>query len=253
MTQQAELVAGRILRLDTTQNSPDPEDGDDPDITLSPRAPTGSRTSGFILILKQPSSGAAVPSGTGETFNITVWVRNPVTKIWGSGDTVPIGYNQAFVAGDVDATELYFQIGNVDSAGEIDFHVCEQGEAGHGIGLRRLFAAASAGGGGGGGGGSEFDTTTVSRYPANATQNNLLGEVTRRYLLIVNHSETDLFVKLGDSVDPTPGAESASIVLDGGVDAAFEVLNYIGPVSFQYADATDETDGYALLTRGYST
>ncbi len=130
MIQQAELVAARIIRIDTTTQGAPPEDvpSTDPTVTMSPVTPTGLPTTGFMVFLKAPSLGAAVPPASG-AFPVTPWIRNPVTKVWAAGLTVSIGYDQAFCTGDVDAAEIYFQVsadaedGGVN--GEIDIHFAE--------------------------------------------------------------------------------------------------------------------------------
>lgn len=106
-------------------------------------------------------------------------------------------------------------------------------------------------GDGGGGDGSNFGSATVARVIANANLSQYFAEPTREYFTIVNESITDLFVSLDLLVDPTAGAEHATIVLPGGVSAGFDLHGYTGPISFQYADASDATNGYALFTRGY--
>jgi hypothetical protein len=103
----------------------------------------------------------------------------------------------------------------------------------------------------GGGGGGKFSTATPTRYPADTTLNQIAAEPTRAYCMIVNESETDLFVSLDANVDPSVGIEHASIVLPGGVSAGYDLIGYTGPISFQYPDDDDEIEGYALLTRGY--
>lgn len=123
---QADLTAARVRRIIAGTHADAPVDGEtEPDFVLSPQSPAGP-TTGFLLILKAPSSAPAVPTGEGDTFTITPWIRNPVTKVWGAGEATAMGYNQAFTTGDVDAAELYFQIGNVLEGGDIDFHVAEQ-------------------------------------------------------------------------------------------------------------------------------
>lgn len=104
---------------------------------------------------------------------------------------------------------------------------------------------------GGGGSGGEFGSATVARFPADATKNSILTEPTRAYFVITNESATDLFVSLDANVDPTVGAEHATIVLPGGVSAGYDLEGYTGPISFQYPSAADSAAGYALLTRGY--
>jgi hypothetical protein len=104
---------------------------------------------------------------------------------------------------------------------------------------------------GGGGNGGKFSTAVPSRQAANGVLSQFLAEPTRAYLLIVNESVTDLFVSLDLNVDPTAGAEHASIVLPGGVSAGYDLSGYTGPFSLQYPNGDDSAEGYCLVTRGY--
>lgn len=65
---------------------------------------------------------------------------------------------------------------------------------------------------------------------------------------IVNQSNVNLFVRLGDGVDVTPGSELATIVLPASVVGGWEVANYTGVISFAF-DGSD-AGGYALYTEG---
>lgn len=90
-----------------------------------------------------------------------------------------------------------------------------------------------------------------TRYPANASLVSGAADSKRAILIFANMAAVDLFVNLGDdNVDPTPGSERASIVLPGGVSSGFSIDNYRGAFSFQYADGSDATNGYALVTIG---
>lgn len=94
-----------------------------------------------------------------------------------------------------------------------------------------------------------FDTAGTTRWPAVAADvYSLVGTDKGAYFCIVNQSNVDLFVHLGTGVTTTPGDEFATIVLPGGVSAGYEVLNYRGDITFQFAG--DDGDGYALTTTG---
>lgn len=127
---QAQVVAARVLRVSSATVASAPTDGTpttdgtEPHITLSPWAATGINTTGFTFGMKAPSAGSAVADTGG--FSVTPWVRNPVTKRWFSGKTVSIGYGEAWVCWGVDAVELYFQIANVLTPGNIDLEIAEQ-------------------------------------------------------------------------------------------------------------------------------
>lgn len=128
--QQAAIVAGRGLQLDTALVGGRPSDADSgadaPHITLSPVTRTGEKTTGFRFVLKAPSSGAA-SAVEGEGFSITVWVRDPAFGVWGSFVTLTgVDYGDLELTGDINASELYFSIGNIDVHGIIYLLVAEQ-------------------------------------------------------------------------------------------------------------------------------
>lgn len=129
--QQAALVGGRGFMLSTATHNGAPNDvgaGDDtaPDITLSPVARTGQKTTGFRFVFKAPSGvGNAAVAGAGG-FSVTVWARDPVFGVWGSFVSVSAAYGALQVTGDVNASELYFEIGNVTTDGFIHVLVAEQ-------------------------------------------------------------------------------------------------------------------------------
>jgi hypothetical protein len=95
-----------------------------------------------------------------------------------------------------------------------------------------------------------FNQTTVARYPANTTKTTQLADANRKYMVITNQAQTDLFVALSDDVDTVAGSEKATIILPGGINAGYEVLNWQGPVTWQYSDGSDSTNGFALVTMG---
>lgn len=134
---QPDLVRMRILRLAAPHAAP--TKSTPPTFVLSPQTPTGKQTGGFVFMLTQPGSPATPGVGG---FLLTFWIRNPINGEWGAGVSFFADYNQAFVAGDVDACELYLEISNVvppeiGPAATVDFQWCEEGCCGSG--LRRLF------------------------------------------------------------------------------------------------------------------
>lgn len=124
MTQQTEITAARPRRFNSVDTAEAPvDDVTEPMFTGSPLAPTGQRTTGFLIILKAPTTGSATAPADG--FTVTPWIRDPTTKVWGSGVSYQIPYGQAWVCGDVGASELYFQIADATVDGEIDVHFAE--------------------------------------------------------------------------------------------------------------------------------
>lgn len=94
-----------------------------------------------------------------------------------------------------------------------------------------------------------FTDAAVTRQAVSTSMFQMAAEPRRAYLLIANQSTTrNMFVRLGDGVDATPGAELATIVLPPNAFAGYEVLNYTGIVSMVW-DGVDAS-GYALLTQG---
>jgi hypothetical protein len=127
MTTQIDLSSGRQIAIDTTTNAAAPTDGATaPTIILGPQSTTGLKTTGILMWLRQPGSGGAVPTAGG--FDVTLWVQNPATGSWASGDTTTIDYRQAFDTFEFDAIPLYFQIGasSVGTPGTIWLEVLEQ-------------------------------------------------------------------------------------------------------------------------------
>jgi hypothetical protein len=123
--QQADLTAGRTARIATSTHGSAPTDGTtEPDIMLSPVAPGGLPTTGFLIGLKAPSSGSATAGAGG--FTVTVYCRDPVTKRYFSFLSQSISYGELWGTADIDAAELYFTFGNVSVAGNIDVMIAEQ-------------------------------------------------------------------------------------------------------------------------------
>lgn len=126
-TIQIDLSTGRQIVINTIANAAAPTNQvTRPTITLGPQSTTGLKTTGIILSLQQPAVGGAVPTAGG--FDITLWIQNPATGSWASGDTVAIDYRQAFDTYEFDACSLYFQIGasTVGTPGDIWLEVMEQ-------------------------------------------------------------------------------------------------------------------------------
>ncbi len=94
-----------------------------------------------------------------------------------------------------------------------------------------------------------YTNMAIARFPAQtATPTLYLPLPTRAMFTIVNQSASNLFVSLASIVNITPGTEFATIVLPGSSAAAYSVLNFRGPISFQF-DADDAT-GYGLVSEG---
>lgn len=94
-----------------------------------------------------------------------------------------------------------------------------------------------------------FTDGAVNRLAAvAAVTTSLPAEPRRAYFSIVNQSAVDLFVRLGDGIDTTPGSELATVVLAPSVYAGYEVLNYTGVITIKFA--ADDGSGYALTTQG---
>jgi hypothetical protein len=122
---QADLSAGRTLRLATSTHGSAPTNGTtEPDFVLGPQAPGLLPTTGFLIGLTAPSSGSATAAAGG--FTVTVWWRDPVLKRYFSFAAVSIAYGEAFGTADIDAAELYIQIANVSGAGDVDVTIAEQ-------------------------------------------------------------------------------------------------------------------------------
>jgi hypothetical protein len=94
-----------------------------------------------------------------------------------------------------------------------------------------------------------FTDAAVVRLPVVTSMGQIAAEPRRAYLLLTNQSTTrSLFIRLGNGVDATPGAELASIILPPNTFAGYEVLNYTGIVSYLWDGA--DASGYALATQG---
>lgn len=127
MATQIDLSSGRQVAIDSTTNAAAPTDGTtQPTVILGPQSTTGLKTTGILMFLRQPPVGGAIPNAGG--FDVTLWVQNPATGSWASGETTTIDYRQAFDTYEFDAIPLYFQIGasSVATPGTIWLEVLEQ-------------------------------------------------------------------------------------------------------------------------------
>lgn len=118
--------AARLVRVQTATHLVAPVDGTTvPDVVTSPVNVAGAPTSGLQLMIKAPTFGTAA-TFTGAGFTVTVYVRNPVTKQWGSTAAFTMAFGEWWATGDFEGGELFFLLGAVNVAGGIDFHVLEQ-------------------------------------------------------------------------------------------------------------------------------
>lgn len=125
--QQASLTRARPLRLGTAAIAAAPVDGTTaPQREMSAINANGFPTTGLGLGLKAPTVGAAVPIAAG--FSVVIWLYNPLTAMWFASSAAAIGFDQAWVTFDFNASALYFQIlvASVSVAGDVDFHPWEQ-------------------------------------------------------------------------------------------------------------------------------
>lgn len=129
---QADVVKMRAARLDTTAaevvagpTDGLPPAGTTPHFQMSPVAPSGMPTMGFVFMLKAPSAGSATAGGGG--FTVVIWFRDPNTLRWGSSTSVSVAYSQMWICNDVDAMDgVVFQITNIAVNGLVDVHFAEQ-------------------------------------------------------------------------------------------------------------------------------
>jgi hypothetical protein len=124
---QAELSRAAILRLATADIAAAPTDGvASIHRTMSPRTPTGQRTTGLAVGIKAPTVGAAVAVAGG--FSLVAWVFNPVTSAWFACSAASIAFNEFWVSFDFNASSLYLQVeaASVATPGLLDFHLWEQ-------------------------------------------------------------------------------------------------------------------------------
>lgn len=114
---QAELSKGRPLSIDTATHDDAPVDGTtEPDMTMSPRSPTGLPTAGLAFGVFEPTDDAAIATAPG--FTVTVWVRNPATKHWFAFEPrTGVNFRDLMGTFDIDAAEIYFQFESVDTDG----------------------------------------------------------------------------------------------------------------------------------------
>lgn len=125
---QADSIRFRGVRVATTDTavSAGPTDGVTvPHFQMSPTAPLGMPTQGFIFMLKAPILSPATAGAGG--FTVVIWFRDPNSQRWGSAVSVSISFGQMWVCSDVDAMDgVIFQITNVAANGDIDIHFAEQ-------------------------------------------------------------------------------------------------------------------------------
>jgi hypothetical protein len=127
MSQQADLSRWRWTQVTTNVGNRNaaPFDGvigTSPDFQMSPYTISKLSTTGLALMLG--AAGTAVAGAGG--FSVTVWVRDPVTFTWAAFATVSIDRRQLFVSYDIDADEIWFQIGNVAADGTLNIGIAEQ-------------------------------------------------------------------------------------------------------------------------------
>lgn len=99
--------------------------GDTPQIILSPFTVSKMSTTGFLIMLKAPTTAVAATAGAGG-FSVTIWVRDPATLRWASFAAQSIAYDQLFKTYDVDCVEIFVQLTNVAVDGAIDIGFAEQ-------------------------------------------------------------------------------------------------------------------------------
>lgn len=129
---QADVIRFRPVRVNTTNVGSAPADGPPsgggaiPQYQLSPLAPSGLPTQGFVFMLK-PTFSVTPAVAAGGGYTVVIWFRDPISFRWGSAKTVSVNYSEMWVCNDVDAMDgVYFQISNVLSTGNIDIHLAEQ-------------------------------------------------------------------------------------------------------------------------------
>lgn len=94
-----------------------------------------------------------------------------------------------------------------------------------------------------------YSTATSTRLAAVAANvYHQAAQPTRAQFYIQNRAASDLYIGFGATVDTAPGAESAAIILPGGISAIAENSSYQGELTLQFA--ADDAAGYALLTTG---
>ncbi len=106
---QADKSSGKATRITTAANAGEPDETTVPSMTLGPQAGAGLSTTGLVFSLQRPATVTAAEPNTGG-FGVTIWIRNPVTLSWASGETNTVDYRQAFDCFEFNASDLYFQI-----------------------------------------------------------------------------------------------------------------------------------------------
>ncbi len=115
----------RLRHLATATVGAAPADGTEPHLQLSPRAPNGGKTVGFLFSLHAPTVGSATATGTG--FTVTVWRLNPTTGAYASSEAITeVAYGAQYVINEVPGGgSVYFQITNVAADGAVVVGVAE--------------------------------------------------------------------------------------------------------------------------------
>lgn len=123
--QITQINRGEPLILSTAAQAAAPTKTTSPTYNMAPTAPAGLQTTGFAFFLTAPTTSPAVADTGG--FTVTVWVRNPATGNYGAlSPATGVDYGEAFGSFDLDASDLYFQISNVLTPGNVYLEVWEQ-------------------------------------------------------------------------------------------------------------------------------
>jgi hypothetical protein len=123
---------GKKVLLATATHAAAPTDGNgsgvggtSPDVITDVYVfPGGPFTSSIAVMVRAPASGAAVANTGG--FSITVWVRDPGTNYWGTTAAFSAADKDVMGTGDFNGGELYFQVGNVATPGNLILLIKEQ-------------------------------------------------------------------------------------------------------------------------------
>lgn len=125
-TQQADINRGIPFRIATANVGAQPTDGVTlPHVVMSPVGATSLLTTGILFGFKAPTDGTSATAGAGG-FTVVIWVANATLLAWFSSSSVSVSFDQAFSTFDFNASALFFQVTNVNVAGNIDVHLIEQ-------------------------------------------------------------------------------------------------------------------------------
>ncbi len=115
---QGELQRDRMLLVTAPTATPtQPPASTEPHFVMSPRAPVDLPTTGFMFFLEN-SGGAVAPTDAG--FPVNIWKRGSASQRWAL--LVTIAAIPADVWADVcnvNASEIYFEIGVADDGGPL--------------------------------------------------------------------------------------------------------------------------------------